>query len=158
MEVSLKVELLEVFKNLNSFIEEENRIAKEEGSMPISPQVIQIVGQTALILAELPFPVTATMDLDVISRLNHAVSKKLSELLLEKGLRLETDGHLIWMPKTTEYATIAEFSYVKVCVAKTEFVVASKFKFKRLKDEKLIKTYLEYFPETREQIRTLSGK
>lgn len=90
MNTGFKEELLQVFKDLNSFIEDENQVAREEGALPIPPQTIQIVGQTALILAELPFAVTATMDLD--------------------------------------------------------------------KDEKLITTYLEYFPETREKIKTLAGK
>ena len=155
---TFKNELIGVFREVDLFIESQNGIATEQGSLIIPKQVVQIAGQTALILAELPFPVTASMDLDVVSTLNYSVSKKLSELLIEKGLRLETDGHLIWMPKETQYTTIADFSNVEVQMAKSEFIVASKFKFKRPKDEKLIKAYLEHFPDSKEEIKKLSGK
>lgn len=151
-------QLLEIFSELSSFIDAENRAAVTEGSPTIPKQIIRVVGQTALILAQLPFSVTATMDLDIISSLNYSVSKKLSGLLIEKGLRLETDGHLIWMPQATEYILLAEYPYVEVSLAGQEFVLASKLRFNRPKDKNLIKTYLQYFPDSRSQLEYLARK
>ncbi|HBF12204.1 MAG TPA: hypothetical protein DDW49_02245 [Deltaproteobacteria bacterium] len=147
-----------IFGQLNEFIDAFNEEAHGMGSPSIPKQTVQIVGQTALLLADLPFPVTATMDLDVVSPLNYIVQKRLSELLLNEGMRLENDGHLIWMPQETLYQKILDFPSVEVFIALPEAVMASKLKFHRLKDQKLIQTYLKFFPEKEEEIRIQSKK
>ncbi|MBX7149242.1 hypothetical protein K1X76_09145 [bacterium] len=157
MDTPLANEFLDVFTELNSFIETCNAQARSEGLALIPTQTIRIVGQTALLLTPLPFSVASSMDLDVISTLDYTVSKKLEALLVEKGLQLEKDGHLIWMPSQTEYDTLFKLPYVEVEKAKPEFVVASKFKFKRPKDQKLIKDYLESFPDKKDVIKKLAG-
>ncbi len=157
-DTSFKHELSQIFESLNTFIEATNTENTQDGARSIPKQLIRLVGQTALLLGDLPFTVAASMDLDVVSQLDYVVSKKLAALLSQTGLTLETDGHLIWMPAETVYETIFEFSFVEVQMAKPEYVVASKFKFKRHKDELLIKKYLEHYPDKKDDIKKMAGK
>lgn len=142
-----------VFKRLNDYLEGCVQEAAREGGMAPTKQVAKIVGQMALLLAELPFAVTTTMDLDVISPIQHIAHKKLKELLLEEGMGLETDGHLIWMPKDTHYEKLWDFPWVEVWLADCASIIASKYRFKRSKDQRLIQTYLEFFPAQKEAIQ-----
>ncbi len=138
--------LLPLFARLNDFIIDYNARAREEGSLTVSPQQIHIVGQTALFLNELPFQVSATADLDLMDRLDFRVSQELTHLLLKEGIRLETDSHLIWMPEGTQYLILCSHSHLDVFFAHHRDVISSKCKFKRTKDEALIKTYKNFFP------------
>lgn len=145
-------ELLSVFRQLNELMESYNQELKNVGSLLLKKQSIKIVGQIALLLYPLPFSPTSTMDLDTVSELNFWVQKTLENLLLEKGLHLESDRHLIWMPKSTRYEKILDLSLLELWVASPEDVIASKYRFKRKKDEQLIAQYLEVFPQQKENI------
>lgn len=147
-----------VFEELNGYIEKRRDEMELSGGMGLGIQTIKIVGQTALFFGELPFSVTASMDLDVISKIDHGVAKKLDSLLTENGLRLESDGHLIWMPPDTRYTLVFDLPYVKVFVADVDSVMCAKYKFNRLKDKKLIEFYLNYFPEKKETLKLRSKK
>lgn len=147
-----------LFSELNDFIFQINKEARKMGSIPLLQQTIKIVGQTALLLSDLPFTITATMDLDVVSKLDYKVQKKLNELLLVHGMQLETDGHLIWMPKDTSYKKVFEFTNLTVFIADAESVIASKFRFKRSKDQKLIQNYFDYFPDCKQTIKIKADK
>lgn len=139
--------LKEVFNKLNEFITDYNSTIYSEGGIRIPKQTVKIVGQSALLCADLPFPITATMDLDTVTRLPDTVGRKLDALLSEHGLRLESDSHLIWMPETTEYKLLLDFDYVQALIADPQSVILSKYRFDRLKDRKLIENYRRYFPE-----------
>ncbi len=147
-----------LFNELNDFILQSNKDAQALGAFPLPHQKIQIVGQTALLLKELPFSITATMDLDLNLPVDHKVQKKLDDLLMAHGMQLESDGHLIWMPPDTTYEKILDYPTLSVFIADPDSVIASKFKFKRIKDQKLIQTYLEYFPDRKEIIKTKAGQ
>ncbi|HBF11979.1 MAG TPA: hypothetical protein DDW49_01100 [Deltaproteobacteria bacterium] len=136
-----------IFTGLNNFIQERNQEAPELGVPLLPKQSIKIIGQMVLVLADLPFPVERTLGLDVISPLNPFVQKQVSDLLIKEGMHLEADGHLVWMPINTSYKKIFDSLLVEVLVADVESVLASKYKFKRPKDQKLIQTFFNYFPE-----------
>ena len=142
-----------IFTELNNFIQEKNQEAPGLGVPLLPKQSIKIIGQTVLVLADLPFPVEMTLGLDVISPLNPFVQKQVSDLLIKEGMYLEADGHLVWMPRNTSYEKIFDSLLVEVLVADVESVLASKYKFKRPKDQKLIQTFFNYFPEKIELIK-----
>lgn len=145
-------EFLEVFQKLDGLMQEQNRELKRAGSPVLKKVMIQVVGQMALLLRPLPFSPTSTMDLDVVSKLDFWVQKTLEGLLLEKGLHLERDGHLIWMPPDTQYEKILDLPLLELWIASAEDVIASKYRFHRKKDERLLRQYLEAFPQQREII------
>ncbi len=150
--------LKETFVSLNDFIAEYNSQIFSEGGIRIQKQTVKIVGQSALLCADLPFPVTATMDLDTVTILPDVVARKLDDLLSEHGLRLETDSHLIWMPEMTQYKILFDFDCVQVLIADPQSVILSKCKFDRLKDRKLIEDYRRYFPEVDRVIKKIRKK
>lgn len=116
---------------------------------------LKIVGQMALLLADLPFPITSTMDIDILHNLPHFASKKLGELFLDSGLVLESDHHLIWMPEQTVYHPLFDGHYIHAVIADPLHVIASKCKFKRNKDKSLIQSYFKNFPETAKKIEAM---
>jgi hypothetical protein len=148
----LKTMLRGALQELNNFIENYNRRSVEDGGIRIGKQTIKIAGQTALFLADLPFPITATVDVDIVVNLPHAVQVKLSELLGNSGMTLDPDGRLIWMPENTRYHLFFDAPWVQVLFADPEDVMLSKYKFNRADDRKVIQTYLQYYPGFQEVI------
>lgn len=150
--------LQEVFQELNGFIADYNSKVYSEGGQRIPKQAVKIVGQGALLCADLPFPITATMDLDTVTELPDIVARKLDMLLSKEGLRLESDSHLIWMPDTTKYTLLFDFDCVQIFIADPQSVILSKYKFNRFKDWKLIESYRHYFPEVDLTIKKITNK
>ncbi|MCC7345325.1 MAG: hypothetical protein IT573_10340 [Deltaproteobacteria bacterium] len=142
----LKKALRGVFQELNDYIGEHNARRFEEGGLRIEKQVLKIAGQTALFLADLPFPITATTDLDIVVTLPYAVQVKLRELLKKFGIVLDPDGRLVWMPPDTVYHPYFDSTWVQALYADPEAVMLSKYKFNRPDDRKLLQTYAQYFP------------
>lgn len=138
-------DLMAVFEKLNEAITSYNKECFEQGSLALQKQELKIVGQVALLLNDLPFPLAATTDLDLVKNPDYSLAKKLEELLLEIGLSLEKDSSLIWMPENTTYHTLCEFSYLKVFYADHTDVMKSKKKFHREKDKRLIEMYERIF-------------
>jgi len=146
MENYLNNLLSKVFSELNDFIADYNAGIAKEGGVRFEKQILKIVGQTALFLAKLPFSITATNDLDLITAPPYAIQNKLQDLLKKTGIGLDPDGRLIWMPENTVYHMFFDSRWVQACYADPESVLLSKYKFKRPDDQKLIQTYLQYFP------------
>jgi hypothetical protein len=142
----LKKLLIEVFEGLDRHISEHNQHCNREGGINIEKQTLKIVGQTALFLAELPFPLTSTTDLDVLIMPPYSVQVKLRELLSSHGMSLDPDGRLIWMPKNTKYQRFFDSKWVEGLYADPESIMLSKFKFNRPDDRKLIRDYEQYYP------------
>lgn len=143
-----------IFEGLDHRIIQENDERKQSGALLILPVKIRILGQTALLLSNLPFPIAGTMDLDACVDGDYLARKILSELLLPEGLYLESDDPLIWMPKDTKFYPFYEGGRVDVFIAEAVAVIASKAKFKREKDKKLIRNYLQYFPEAKKRLKS----
>lgn len=129
--------------------DEERQLA---GGQTLGPVEVKIFGQSALLLADLPFPLAGTMDLDALVAGNFWAQKKLGDLLAEEGILLETDSHLIWIPEETQFLPFYETVRLHVFVAEPDAVIASKTKFKRAKDKKIIQTYLEHFPQSADRL------
>lgn len=151
----LREKLRDVFQRLNEFIEKYNEESTEEGGISIPPQEIRIVGQVALLLADLPFPVLATTDLDNLTTLPFNVQKELNKLLFDFEMHLVPDGPKVWMPPDTPYLPLFDFKKVKVLYADPESVILSKAKFNRVKDRPLIEKFLRYFPNVKEKIKKI---
>jgi len=135
-----------VLKKLDLWIEEQNKAFETEGLRKFHSCKIRIVGQTALIEANLSLHVPATMDVDVFADYEHSVQKKFEALLKEIGKELDPVGHEAWMPQETEYQQFYSGSFVTAYLAKPEFVILSKAKKAPQKNSRLITEYLASEP------------
>ncbi len=148
--------IIKILKNGDAWLQQLVDEAHAHGdTQAIPPLHLKIVGQMALLIADLSFPITATMDIDILHNLPHFAAKKLGELFLDSGLVLESDHHLIWMPEQTVYHPLFDGHYIHTEVADPLYVIASKCKFKRSKDKTLIQSYFQNFPEAAEKIAAM---
>ena len=151
----LKEKLFDVFQKLDDFITQYNTECSEGGGARIPRQEIRIVGQIALLMADLPFPVFATTDLDSITLIPHNVQKALNEFLFEYEMHIDPDGPKVWMPPDTQYLPLFDFLRVVVYYADPESVILSKARFNRAKDKPLIENFLRHYPHLKEKIMIL---
>lgn len=149
----MKVKLRHTFATLDRRVKRHARTVHNDGGLlPRFPIELRLVGQLALILAELPFPVAGTTDVDVLGLEVHWISTQLQALLLELGLILEPDHHLIWMPPETHYDAWFQGEYLHVALARPIYIIASKCKFQRTKDRFLIRDYFARYPQAQHEV------
>lgn len=149
----MKNQIIQILQKGDDWLLQHVEEARARGEIQtVPPLQLKIVGQIALLIADLPFPITSTMDIDILHNLPYFALKKLGELFLDKGLILESDQHLIWMPEKTAYHPLFDGNYIHAVVADPLYVIASKCKFQRGRDKALIKSYFQHFPESRKEI------
>ena len=134
--------LKEVFGKLDAWITKENR-ARGARSVALLPKVqIRVIGQTALIEANLKLEIVATMDVDLMDQIEHTIGQQFEELLKAFGKTVDPVGHEAWMPQETEYHEIFKGDWLIGSLAKPVFIVLSKAKFAPEKNRNLIVDYL----------------
>lgn len=134
-----------LFQKLDDDIVAHNRECVHQNELTIGKQTLKIVGQIALLVANLPFEIVATADVDYLGRIDHVVYQKLKALLQEMNLHLESDSHLIWMPDDTTYLPFYQGIYITALVAHPRDVLRAKEKFNRPKDATIIRALKNYF-------------
>lgn len=152
----MKEELKKLFQRFDETLVKEVAERRAAGEIRVTERVYcKIVGQVALLLADLPFDIAATTDIDILFEPPHAFSKTMETICLDYGLTLESDHRLIWMPEETVYHTLYQGTWVIARFAEAKHVIASKCRFKRDKDKKLIQNYFQCFPESKNEIEKL---
>jgi len=116
---------------------------------------LKIVGQIALLLADLPMEVAATRDIDILHHIPYSQMKGLEKMFLDVGLVLERDQGLIWMPDDTVYHPLFSGKLAQVYYADALDVMTSKAKYKRSKDKILLRKYFKINSGAKEKIRQL---
>lgn len=139
--------LKKIFKTLDDWVEIQNIERNDDGLVPLGICEIKIIGQTALLEANISLHVPATMDVDVFANYDYLVKKKFEHLLKENGKELDPVGHEAWMPKETEYIEFFTGKWVKAYLAKIEYVMISKAKKAPVKNKGLIVEYLATSPD-----------
>lgn len=153
----MKDTILKILQKEDTWLQQLVDEAHAHGDVHAIPALqLKIVGQMALLISSLPFPITSTMDIDILHNLPHFAAQKLGELFLDNGLVLESDQHLIWMPEQTIYHPLFDGAYIHASVADPFYVMASKCKFKRIKDKALIQSYFQNFPEAIKKIEDMA--
>lgn len=135
-----------VFIALDAWIETENTKRQASGILKIAACEIKVIGQTALIEANLLLHVPATMDVDVFANYEYPVRKKFEELLQESGKVLDPVGNEAWMPEETEYLDFLNGKWVKAYLAKVEYVMLPKAKKAPEKNMSLLTDYIASQP------------
>ncbi len=138
--------LVKVFEELDVWIDEQNRAARNESMIEYRRCLFRIVEQSALINVELDFDVAATGDLDAYTDAQYAVLKKLEEILAKHGLKYDLLSSEIWMPAETEYIDVFLGDWVRTQRAGVEYVMASKAKKSPGKNATLLQNYIASEP------------
>jgi hypothetical protein len=141
--------LEEVFKNLDGWMLETNADFASQSLPPLRPIIIRIIGQTALLEANVNLPLAATQDVDAVARWSDdAVRRKLSELLEARGKMLDPLAHEAWMPEDTQYMPFFSGRLVTAQLAMPEYVLVSKAKTAPIKNRVLLTDYLAAGPSS----------
>ena len=126
---------------LDKWLIDENRDKKEFGTVHLECE-IHVIGQAALLEAQLGIQLAATMDVDLHKQLHGPIREKLDELLALRGKKIDPVGHEAWMPKESKFNLIYDGKFVKCFIAQPEYVLISKAKMAREKNKNLIIEYL----------------
>ena len=140
--------LAAVFERLDQWVTAENQSATIEGFRLLPKSIFRVVGQAALLEANVQFNVAATVDVDVLNNAKHEVVAKLSELLMAEGLELDPLSNEIWMPSETLYIEIFKGDWVTAMRAETEFIMVSKALKAPSKNRVLLRNYVAMRPPT----------
>ncbi len=159
-------EILEkILTQLDNWIEEENERRKAEEDYLLSKVIIQILGQFSLIMhPDVKLTLFGTGDLDAhiksasIAGGVHEIKKKLTQLLENQGLELETDDHLIWLPTEATFTEVMNTSHIKCEVVDPIYALCSKAIKAKEKNKILIRDALtEYGDELKGLIKKYGG-
>ena len=118
------------------------QLAREQGLPAPTPCTIRLVGQMALLEANIGLTVLATQDVDVRADYDDSVRVEFQRLLAGLNLVLDPLGHEAWMPKETNYAPMFEGVYVTLLAADVDAVLVSKASKAPKKNSALIVEYL----------------
>ncbi len=141
--------LVEIAESLEAFVVQQNLQARSEGLLSLRPCVIKLLGQTALLEAQVPLTLAATKDVDVYADYEFAVEQEFRRLLAAKGRELDSLGGEVWMPKETLYQPLFDGRFVKLLVADAESVLVSKGLKAPRKNQPLLTEYLARGPSAR---------
>jgi len=128
----MREKLIEIFKHLDAWMEEENLRRRAEDDFVLSKILIRVLGQCSLILhPAVNLNLFATFDLDaVIKSLASGgfdeTKKKLTQLLYDENLELESDAHLIWLPNEATFTEIMDTARIKCEVVDPIYALCSK--------------------------------
>jgi len=111
---SFKMNLINVFSELNDFMAHEDNKALESGEDGIGKQEIHIVGSAAWLLADLSYPVTAVIEVHLLQEPDALVFKKLEALLTDLGVRVQVEKSVAGRFKKAKFQPLCDFPYVKV--------------------------------------------
>lgn len=138
--------IAEIFEKLDQWVGQQNAEATREGLPAIPRCEFRIVGQTALMEANLKIDLASTADVDAMNNATYAVIAKLNDLLQAKGLEYDQLSNEIWMPPESKYVDVFRGTWVVAIRAEPEFVMLSKAKKARAKNKKLLQQYIASSP------------
>jgi len=134
--------LVRVIQRLDDWVLEQTLLARADGLPALKPCSIRLLGQTALLEAELPLTLAATKDVDVRADYQDSVRREFERLLALEGRELDPLGHEIWMPVETRYSELYAGKFVRLLLAEPEAVLVSKALKAPRKNGPLLTEYL----------------
>ena len=153
----------EIFKNLDSKIKQENAERESNGAMLVSWCEIKILGQISLFLDEgisAAIELNHTGDLDALIESEYFVKKELGNLLRAKGLYLDPDSSLVFIPPLSKFEELWRFETFVVYKIDAESALVSKAIKAKEKNKNLVASALasNLFPNLAERITNLGGQ
>jgi hypothetical protein len=131
-----------VAQQLDRWIAEQNRLCRQEGAALLKPCTIKVLGQAALLEANLGIALAVTNDVDVRADYEWSIERTFEQLLAEAGRALDPSGHEAWMPRETRYNDHFRGHFVHLLLAEPEAILLSKALKAPDKNRVLITEYL----------------
>lgn len=131
-----------VAQQLDRWIAEQNRLCRQEGAPLLKPCTIKVLGQAALLEANLGIALAVTNDVDVRADYEWSIERTFEQLLAEAGRALDPLGHEEWMPRETRYNDHFRGPFVHLLLAEPEAILLSKALKAPDKNRVLITEYL----------------
>ncbi len=138
--------IVRILKRLDIEVSKYNQEALIEGFATLKKATVKILGQTALLEANIDLKLNATNDVDAYIDGVHWIRKKFDELLSYENKHLDPHSNEVWMPKETKYKQIFYGHNVDGFVAEPEYVLLSKALKAFPKNKMLILEYLSKKP------------
>lgn len=159
----MKALLRKVFQELDSRIEKENVIRREDGALPVSACEIKILGQMSLLANDKVSAILSlaqTADMDAVMTRNTFAKKELKETLKQYGLEYDEDSEKVWLPKNSKFLLLFELKNVVVKIIDPESALVSKAVKAPAKNKILIREAIASgeFPELARRITKEGGK
>jgi len=138
--------LNEIFARLDRWVSTENESTNFQGLPALPKSVFRVVGQTALLEANLEFAIAATVDVDILNNAKYEVLAKLNELLIAEGLELDPLSNEIWMPEETNYIDLYQGEWIHALLAEPQYIMVSKALKSPSKNKVLLRQYIAHGP------------
>lgn len=125
----IRIQLAELFAELNDKVEALNQERGGQGLFPIGRAKVQILGQMSLLShgrASLFLSLAQTGDLDAFLLMDNVVKEELKLCLMKRGLVYDEDSYLIWIPPGSKFETLFEMRHVTVECLDPESTLVSK--------------------------------
>lgn len=148
--------LVQVAEKLDTWVIDQNVVARAEGLPRLRRCAIRVLGQSALLEAGVPLALAATRYVDVRADYQDAIRREFERLLSLEGRELDPLGHEIWMPRETRYEDLFRGRYVHLLLADSDAVLVSKARMAPVKNGPLLTEYLAVGPSAR--FLTLAAK
>lgn len=154
--------LQQIFSDLDTWVETENRAREESGTLKLSKCLVTILGQMSLLVDEQLSAIlnlAQTGDLDAKLRMDFPVKKKLKELLAENGLIYDEDSEKIFIPKESKELPLFEFENITVKRLDPESALVSKAVKAPNKNRQLLRQVIDKnkFPNLIDRIEENDG-
>ena len=138
--------LQRVFTILDQEITELNVRSRAEGMTEIPRFYIKVVGQTALLEAQMGLPLFATVDVDAYANFVWLARECFCRVLEREGRHFDELSDQIWMPPETQYRLMIQGVSFDGYLAEPEYVLISKALKAPKKNGPLIRDYLALRP------------
>ncbi len=160
----MKEKLIDIFQQLDAWMDKENTRRRADGDYGLAKILIQVLGQCSLILhPSVHLTLFGTHDLDaVIKSISNGglreTKKKLTELLYDENLELESDTHLIWLPSEATFTEIMNTPRITCQVVDPLYALCSKAVKAKERNKILIRDALvEYGDDLKNLIQKYGG-
>ncbi len=126
---TVKLQLENLFKQLDRKVEEINFHRRAEGILPVSKSSIQLLGQVSLLANEkisAVLTLATTGDLDAFLRMDESVKAEFKMELNKMGWIYDEDSYLIWVPPGAFFTKIFDLTHILVESIDPESALVSK--------------------------------
>lgn len=135
-----------LFEALDREVADIDQRNRADGLPGIPRFYIRVLGQAALLEANIGIPLIATIDVDAYLSCNWLVRERFCALLQAEGRTFDELSPEIWMPPDTRYRLLFAGVFCEGAIAEPEYVLVSKALKAPVKNRAIIQAYLAKGP------------
>ena len=152
-----------IFRNLDQWIESENSQRRQDGGFALPKCEVKLLGQMSLLAntkVVATLSLVGTVDMDAkLEKMDHAIKRKMIELLKANNLVYDEDSEKIWLPTGSRFETLFKLKTLKVSIVDPESALVSKAVKAKEKNKLLIQEAIasDSFPNLVDRIQANGG-